>query len=160
MNMTTLSVFDQIRALLDNNGARYRTVTHAPTFTCEESAAARGEEMKIGGKALLMKADEDFILMVLAADQKLDSKKVKQLLACKKLRFASKEELLDATTLVPGSVPPFGQPVFKFPLHVDAALLENTKIAFNAGSLTNSIILDMEDYKRIARPLVSTFTAQ
>jgi prolyl-tRNA editing enzyme YbaK/EbsC (Cys-tRNA(Pro) deacylase) len=53
---------------------------------------------------------------------------------------------------VPGSVPPFGEPILPFELYVDESILENKRIAFNAGSLTDSIIMSVDDYMKIARP--------
>jgi len=54
--------------------------------------------------------------------------------------------------LVPGSVPPFGRPILPFDLYLDEAIRRNERIAFNDGSLTDSIILPMVDYLRIAQP--------
>ena len=51
---------------------------------------------------------------------------------------------------MPGSVPPFGEPILPFELFADPALGNNDRIAFNAGSLTNSIIMAFADYQRIA----------
>jgi len=45
-------------------------------------------------------------------------------------------------------VPPFGEPILPFKLYLDRAILANEKIAFNAGSLTNSIVMSMSDYLR------------
>lgn len=145
------AILDQIRTLLRDAGIPFREVHHAPTRTSEESAAARGEPLQVGGKALLIKVDAVFRLFVLSADRKLDSAAVKAHFSAKKTRFATPEELLAATGLVPGSVPPFGEPVLPFPLYVDGSVFENQKIAFNAGSLTDSIILDADDYRRVAR---------
>jgi prolyl-tRNA editing enzyme YbaK/EbsC (Cys-tRNA(Pro) deacylase) len=39
-----------------------------------------------------------------------------------------------------------------FDLYVDEAIRANERIAFNAGSLTDSVILPMADYLRIASP--------
>ena len=75
----------------------------------------------------------------------------------KKNRFANVDELLALTGLVPGAVPPFGEPIFKLPLFVDPSLLENEKISFNAGSLTNSITMKLEDYLKVANPVVFEF---
>ena len=61
-------------------------------------------------------------------------------------------ELLELTGLVPGSVPPFGPPVLELRLVADPALLENEKVAFNAGSLTTSIIMASADYERVSGP--------
>ena len=115
--------------------------------------------MRVGGKALLIKVDSTFRLFVLPADRKLDSAAIKQHFGAKKTRFATPEELMDLTGLVPGSVPPFGEPILPFPLYVDAHVLENPKVAFNAGSLTDSIIIGIEDYKRIANGEVFGFSA-
>ncbi len=143
-----------IRELLDERGCTYREVQHAPTRTSEESAAARGEPLSIGGKALLLKVDQDFALFVLPADRKLDSAAVRRALGAKKARFATTEELAERTGLVPGSVPPFGQPVLPFPLYADPACAENERIAFNAGSLECSVVMSARDWVELAQPVL------
>lgn len=143
---------DTIRDLLVREGIAFREVHHEPTFTSEDSARARGEEMRIGGKALLMRADDRYALFVLPADRRANSSAVRKELGIRSLRFATKEELLEQTGLVPGSVPPFGTPLLPFPLYLDAGISQNDKIAFNAGSLTDSIIMAVPDYLGIARP--------
>ena len=75
----------------------------------------------------------------------------------KRSRFATSEELFEMTGLVPGSVPPFGRPILGFDLFVDPSLKENEQISFNAGSLTNSISMSLEDYIRVAQPVVFEF---
>jgi Ala-tRNA(Pro) deacylase len=152
-------VLDAIRRLLTDAGVAFREVNHAPTFTSAESAKARGEELRTGGKALLLKTDATFRLFVLPADRKLDSSAVKLQLGVKKTRFASADELQVLTGLVPGSVPPFGPPVLPFELYVDEAIRANDRIAFNAGSLTDSIILATADYLVAAKPTVFAFSA-
>jgi Ala-tRNA(Pro) deacylase len=146
------SVLDSIRRLLREAGVPFREVSHPPTFTSEESARARGEELKTGGKALLLKTDDVFRLFVLPADRKLDSQAVKRELGVRKTRFATAEELHQLTGLVPGSVPPFGPPVLPFELFVDEAIRRNERIVFNAGSLTDSIILAVSDYLAVTKP--------
>jgi prolyl-tRNA editing enzyme YbaK/EbsC (Cys-tRNA(Pro) deacylase) len=145
-------VLDRIRKLLTDAGAAFREVHHEPTRTSEESAKARGEELRTGGKAILMRCDEEFALFVLPADRKVDSGVIRRELGYRKLRFANPEELLEQTGLVPGSIPPFGQPIFPLPLYVDSGIAANERIAFNAGSLTDSIILQVADYLRVAAP--------
>tara|TARA_B100000929_G_C15436155_1_gene396435 strand:- start:541 stop:1017 length:477 start_codon:yes stop_codon:yes gene_type:complete len=136
--------------LLDGEGISYRRISHEPTRTSEDSARARGEALETGGKALLLKAGEDFSVFVLSAALKLDSQAVKKRLGVKSLRFATADELMDLTGLVPGSVPPFGEPVLPFPLFVDVSIEANDRIAFNAGSLTDSVVLSTVDYLRVA----------
>lgn len=145
-------ILGRLREWLVCESVSFREVHHEATFTSEESARARGEELRVGGKALLMRAGEAFALFVLPADRKADSGAIRRELTVGKLRFANRDELLELTGLVPGSIPPFGQPILPFPLYVDAAIPENDRIAFNAGSLTDSIILPMPDYLRLAQP--------
>jgi Ala-tRNA(Pro) deacylase len=63
------------------------------------------------------------------------------------------------TGLVPGNVPPFGEPILPFPLHADESVFENDRIAFNAGTMNDSIIMSVADWERIARPRRLHFSA-
>ncbi|MCH2212645.1 MAG: hypothetical protein MK110_15185 [Fuerstiella sp.] len=150
-------VFQRIKQFLDTAEVSYEMREHAPTFTSAQSAAARGEDLSTGAKALLIKCDGDFRLFVIPADRTLDSKAAKKSLGIRKMRFATKEELLDKTGLVPGAVPPFGEPVLPFPLHIDQQLNQNERVAFNAGMLTRSIIISGADYARVAGGRTGTF---
>jgi prolyl-tRNA editing enzyme YbaK/EbsC (Cys-tRNA(Pro) deacylase) len=143
-------VLDAIRTFLDSHGIEYRILHHEPTRTSEESAQIRGEELKVGAKAILMKCDSSFRLFVISAAQKIDSKAIKSALKLKSLRFATTEELLGLTGLEPGAVPPFGRPILDFDLYADPSVFENERVAFNAGSLTDSIILSANEYQRVA----------
>jgi Ala-tRNA(Pro) deacylase len=154
----TGSLLDQIRAWLVQENVRFREVHHQPTRTSEESARARGEDICVGGKALVIKVDDAFRLFVLSAARKLDSAAIKRHLGAKKTRFATPEELMEQTGLVPGSVPPFGPPILSFPLFADPSIFENDKIAFNAGSLTDSIVMPVSDYRRLAGAQVFAFS--
>jgi len=150
-------VLDSIVALLDEAGVAYRRLHHAPTRTSEDSARERDEPIRVGGKALLMKMDGDYALFVISAALRADSGAVRRNMGCRKLRFATAQELAELTGLVPGSVPPFGRPVLPFDLYVDASICENDRIAFNAGSLTDSIIMSVDDYLSVAKPEVFRF---
>lgn len=156
--MEPAPIFEKIKQLLDEQHITYRTVHHEPTFTSEESARARGEDMSIGGKALVLKVDDDFKLFVMSAVRKLDSKAVRKKFGAKNARFATKEELLALTGLVPGCVPPFGKPILQLPLFVDTSITQNEKIAFNAGSLTDSIIMTTAEYLHVAQAEIFTFS--
>ncbi|MEM7245559.1 MAG: YbaK/EbsC family protein [Acidobacteriota bacterium] len=150
-------VLTAIRDLLAAHDVPFRELVHEPTFTCEESAAARGEPIDIGGKCLLMKVGDSFGLYVMSAALQLKSRKLRHAKGERRMRFASREELLEMTGLVPGSVPPFGEPILPFPLHADESITRNDRIAFNAGSLRHSLILSTEDYLRVASPTILSY---
>jgi Ala-tRNA(Pro) deacylase len=146
------SVHTRLLRFLDQARVAYRTVEHPPAGRSVDAAAARGESLEIGGKALVVKIDDVFALCVLRAHQRLDSGALRRALKASRTRFASRAELLELTGLEPGTVPPFGPPVLGLPLLLDRGVLDNERIAFNAGSLEHSIVMDVADYVRCARP--------
>jgi prolyl-tRNA editing enzyme YbaK/EbsC (Cys-tRNA(Pro) deacylase) len=141
-----------IRSLLAERGVEFRELHHEPTRTSQQAADARGESIEIGGKAIVAKVDDTFRLFVISAARRLDARAICRRLGAQRFRFATPDELLELTGLVPGCVPPFGRPVLPLDLYVDSSILDNDRIAFNAGSLTDSIIIDRERYIEIARP--------
>ncbi len=153
------TVLEQIRGLLNTAGIDYRELHHEPTRTSEDSARVRGEDIRIGGKALLMKVGGEFKLFVLSAALRADSQAIRKHFEIRKTRFASADELKELTGLVPGSVPPLGRPILPFDLYVDDSITENGRIAFNAGSLTNSIFLSVTDYLKVTQPTVFRFSS-
>ncbi|MDX1584492.1 MAG: YbaK/EbsC family protein [Thermoanaerobaculia bacterium] len=148
----------RLRAWLDAEGVRYRYVEHGPTRTSEESAAARGEPLEIGAKALLLKVDDSYVLVVLSAALKLRSNRFRRYLGASRLRFATTEELDDLIGVPSGAVPPFGRPIVDLPLYIDRSVMRTDKSAFNAGTLTASIIMSTDDYLRLARGTVVEVT--
>ena len=155
-----MDIFQKIKNFLRKNSIEFKAMRHEPTRTSEDSARARGEDISIGGKALVMKIEGEFKLFVLSAALKIDSKKVKDFFNTKRTRFATADELKSMTGLVPGEIPPFGRPILEFDLYVDRSVLENERIAFNAGSLTDSIIMSTKDYMIIANPQIFHFSKE
>jgi Ala-tRNA(Pro) deacylase len=147
------AVFESIRTLLTDNSIEFKSLTHEETLTSTDSAKARGEDLSTGGKALVMKINNDYCVFVLRASLKLSSKKVRDQLKTKKCRFLTSDELFNHCELVSGSVPPFGEPILPLKLYLDNSIIDGNQIlAFNAGLLTKSIILKTEDYLRVATP--------
>ena len=85
---------------------------------------------------------------------------LRRALGVRKLRFATADELHASTGLLSGEVPPFGDPILAFPLHADDSVFENEQIAFNAGSLTDSIIMTVADWEGLAHPRHLRFSAR
>src|SRR5262245_8290200 len=124
------TVFERIDEKLRQAGVAYAVLRHEAVYTSEAAAAVRGTPLGSGAKALVVKAVAAFVLFVLPADRKLDSKKAKAALGVRDLRFATREEVLEKTGLQPGSLPPFGS-LFGLPTYCDPALGEHASINFN-----------------------------
>jgi len=152
-----MTVFDRIVALLDSKGVAYGVSRHAPVFTSEEAARVRGAPLSSGAKALICKAAGEFVMFVMPGDRRLDSKLVRKAFSLRSLRFATREEVELLTTLLPGSIPPFGS-LFGFATYCDEELAEQTKINFNAGDHAISVTMAFVDYVAAEEPKLGRFS--
>lgn len=153
-----MTIFKHLLQFISDSKVSFKHIQHQPTYTCEESATARNEPIEIGAKAMVMKLDDAYAIFVLSAARKLDSKKIKTLINCRSIRFASAEELFEQTSLFPGSVPPFGIPILPFNLYIDHSITNLDYIAFNAGSLSDSITMKTEDYLKLCNGCICSFS--
>ncbi|GHU28125.1 hypothetical protein AGMMS50256_09530 [Betaproteobacteria bacterium] len=155
-------MFERIDALLQESGARYRVIRHPAEGNSERVAQIRGTLPGQGAKAMLCRVKdlpELLVLAILPGDRKVDFRKVAQAVGGKKASFASPEEATARTGCAIGAIPPFSfSPDIR--LVVDPQLLSrHEEIAFNAGRLDTSIVLNTADYARIAQPLLADITA-
>lgn len=100
-----------LRAYLEKRGISYVLHVHKPVFTVEQS---RGDEniKKIPGlrtKNLFLKDERNnFYLVCMPGERRLDIKKLKAVLNAGEIHFSSPEELKKELDLTPGSVSIFG----------------------------------------------------
>lgn len=153
------SVFDRVETLLRQHGIPFEVLRHEPVYTSQQAADIRGTPLASGAKALVCKGDDRFVLFVLPADLKLDSKAVRLAQGWKKLRFADAQEVLRLTGLEPGSIPPFGS-LFGLPTLCDVRLGNNQMINFNAGDHCISVSMPYADYVRAESPQLGDFGRQ
>ncbi len=154
-------VFGKLKARLDAGGASYRVVEHPAAGRSEEVAKIRGTVLGQGAKALVCHVKGHgvklHVLAVLPADQQADLGRLAQALGGSRASLASPDEVTELTGCVFGAIPPLSfHPELK--LVADPLLFERyDELAFNAGTLTRSIILRTEDYRRIVAPATVSF---
>lgn len=97
------------------------------------------------------------VLAILPADYQADLSKIAEHLGGLRASLASPAEVAELTDCVFGAIPPFSfHP--ELMLVADPSLLERyEELAFNAGTLERSIILNTEDYQRIVNPTFVNF---
>jgi len=152
--------FRLVKELLDRNGISYEVLEHAPVYTSEEAARIRGVELKTGVKALVFRTEEgNFVLGLIAADRKMDFKKLAKVVGAKKVQLASPGDVLKITGCEIGSVHPFGN-LFGLPTCLDPSVLENDMVNFNAGLHTVSIQMRAADLVEAIKPVVKDFSRE
>jgi len=137
--------YQKVVAFLDSKQVSYEALEHEAVFTSEEAARVRGTDLHQGAKALLFKAKDEFVLVVMPADKRGDSKKIKTVLGVKDLRFATPEEVKEIMGCEIGACYPFGN-ILGLKMLVDQGLADNEIIAFNAGEHTRSLKIRYADY--------------
>ncbi|ECZ8430710.1 YbaK/prolyl-tRNA synthetase associated domain-containing protein [Salmonella enterica] len=150
-----VATHQRLVALLTQENARYRVVNH------EAVSEIRGTALGQGAKALVCKVKgngvNQHVLAILAADQQADLSQLASHLGGLRASLASPAEVDMLTGCVFGAIPPFSfHPNLK--LVADPLLFERfDEIAFNAGLLEKSVIMNTQDYLRIARPELAVF---
>lgn len=151
-------------SLLTEQEARFRVVAHEAVGKCEAVSEIRGTDLRQGAKALVCKVKgngvKKHILAILAADRQAVLSLLASHFGGLKASLASPAEVDALTGCVFGAIPPFS-------FHPDLTLVADPllferfdEIAFNAGLLEKSVIMDTQDYLRIARPELVTFRKQ
>ncbi|MBL7160752.1 MAG: hypothetical protein ISS93_02795 [Candidatus Aenigmarchaeota archaeon] len=145
--------FERIKRLLEEKGIWFKTKRHEAVFTSEQAARVRGVPLKMGVKALVCKAGEEFIMVLVRADKKADLKVVARLEGVKKLHLASPEQVFERTDCKVGAVPPFG---FEKPLktYLDKEVLEEEEVTFNAGLHEVSVVMKGRDLLKVLDPIL------
>jgi Ala-tRNA(Pro) deacylase len=146
-------VTERLERWLREQGVAFRLLEHAPVFTSEEASRVRGTPIEAGAKALVLRAEDQPVHVVLPGHRRVDNARVRAVLGTRTLRFATPEELFALTGCVPGAVPPFGN-LFGLPVLADAELAGREDIAFNAGSNAVSIVMRAADFIRLSEARV------
>lgn len=153
----------EIVGMLRNNNYWFETFEHEAVRTSLDAAKVRhGYTLEQGAKALIVRmktnGQSEFIMLVMPAHLRLDTKKAKQYLRTKDLRFATEEEVGKVTNgVLVGGVPPLGN-IFHIKTIVDPKLFLNEKIVFNAGDRRYSVAMLSQDYKNFVNPTIIDIT--
>ncbi|MCP4249231.1 MAG: hypothetical protein GY778_19480 [bacterium] len=149
-------LYEKLVDQLTRAGIEFSTLQHRPVYTSAEAAAVRGVDLHSGAKALVIKAGQDFVMIVMPADLSLDSKATKNALGCKSIRFAKPDEVYAITQLEPGAIPPFGG-LFGLKTYCDERLAESTRINFNAGAHDHSVSMTWDGYLAAECPTLGRY---
>lgn len=160
-DISSRNVHQHLLDVLSAQQAHFRVMEHEAIGKCEAVSEIRGTALGQGAKALVCKVKgngvKQHVLAILAADQQADLSQLAAHLGGLKASLASPAEVDELTACVFGAIPPFSfHPSLK--LIADPLLFERfDEIAFNAGLLEKSIIMNTQDYLRIAQPELVSF---
>jgi len=152
-------IHTQLKELLDREGADYRVIEHEAEGRTEVIAKIRGNRIEQSIKSIVLqvrlsKKENIYCLANVPGDCRIDFKGVKDHFNASSAAFAKPEKAQELTGCVIGAIPPFS---FNDQLQVlaDPLIKENDEVVFNAGRLDRSIMMNIDDYLRIAEPVLA-----
>jgi Ala-tRNA(Pro) deacylase len=134
----------KLLAELDAANIVYAVIPHRPTFTAADEAKALGVSANAVAKTVVLTTPEGFVRAVLPASERLDLRKVRELLASREVELATEQQLAGAYPEFDlGAVPPLGG-------GIDAVLLDrqlgtSESVLVEAGVHDASIRMKTDD---------------
>lgn len=138
---------ESVAAFLKEKNQAVEILTFEDTSTVAKAAAALGVSPGEIAKSLLFKVKEDFIMILMAGDKRLDNRKFKEIFHAK-AKMPEAEEVSAVTGHPVGGVCPFGlkQPL---PIYLDYSLQAYEQVFPAAGAANTAIKLGMEELQAL-----------
>ncbi len=148
----------KIKDYLEKSNVAFDSIIHPVAFSAQNTAATAHIKGKDFAKTVIIKLDGNLAMAVVPASKKIDFEELKQVLPVKKIELATE---LEFRSKFPdceiGAMPPLGN-LYGMEVFVSDELLENSEIAFNAGTHTEVLKMSMEEFKKIVEPKIMHFT--
>jgi Ala-tRNA(Pro) deacylase len=153
-----MTILKKLKDYLEKNQVRYEVGYHERVYTSQEIAATMHVPGKELAKVVMVKADGRMVMLVLPASYRVDTKKLKKILKCKKLGISKEKEFEELfSDCEVGAMPPFGN-LYHLEVWVDQVITEDEFIVFQAGSHVETLKIKYSDYVRLVNPKVGDFS--
>jgi Ala-tRNA(Pro) deacylase len=148
----------RLKEYLDREKVKYVSIIHSPAFTAQEIAASAHIPGKSLAKTVIVTIDGTMAMAVVPASYAVDFDLLQGALGARKVTLAKESDFKDRFPGCElGAMPPFGN-LYNLEVFVSRSLAENEDIAFNACSHHELIKISYADYKRLAAPVLITFS--
>ena len=140
---------ETVQAFLGQNNQQIEILKFKDTSTVLKAAEALGVTPGEIAKSLLFKVNDDFIMVLMAGDKRLDNKKFKEIFHTK-AKMPKAEEVSEATGHPVGGVCPFGlkRPI---PIYLDLSLQVYTEVFPAAGASNTAIKLNLDELVELTK---------
>ncbi len=147
-----------ISEFLDSQHVWYQHFSHSLAYTAQGIAHAQHVSGRNLAKVVMVMADGNLVMAVVPGNHRVDLAQLGALMTASSIRLASEEEFKD---IFPdcelGAMPPLGN-LYKLEVWADSALKSHPQILFNAGTHSETILMNLADFDRLVQPRVGTFS--
>jgi prolyl-tRNA editing enzyme YbaK/EbsC (Cys-tRNA(Pro) deacylase) len=147
----------KVTKLLDQAKVKYKTFSHKVVFTAHDVGATTKKKLSEIAKVVLVKADKDFVLIVLPAGKYVDFSGIKKALKAKKVSMASEKYIAKYLKTKVGLLHPFGSE-YNVRTLLDKTMSRSKKMIASAGTFTDSIEFAMKDFEKLVKPIKGAFS--
>lgn len=148
---------NQITKLLDKAKIKYKIIEHKVVFTAHDVGATTKKKLSEIAKVVLVKADKDFVLIVLPAGKYVDFAGIKKALKAKNVRMASEKDIETQLKTKVGLLHPFGS-VYNIKTLLDKGMAKSKRLIASAGSYTHSVDMAFRDFEKFVQPVKGNFS--
>jgi len=147
---------------LEAAGIPHEVLSHRTVYTAYDAAATMKKKLNEIAKSILVKADQDYWLIVLPADENVDFKKLGVFLKkvtkkeVKLIKIPGEKIVLDLLKLKNRTVGAFGK-LHNLPVAVEKNLVKAKKAVFSSGDFNHSIQMKVNDFIKLENALLGSF---
>ena len=146
-----------VEEFLKREGVPYTIFQHPLAYTAQEEAAVSHVPGRCWAKVVICIADGTPVQAVLPAHLVVDLAQLRVLAGAETMRLAREDEV---AALYPeyerGAMPPFGR-LSGHRVFVDRSLVGEPEMVFNAGTHTDALCMQYENFAEISKPVVGAF---
>jgi Ala-tRNA(Pro) deacylase len=146
-----------VQSYLDEMGVAYRMSHHPIAYTAQDLASAEHVPGRQVIKAVVVKADGQFVMCALPASHRIDLQALRSQLEAEDVKLADEQKLSE---LFPdcelGAEPPIGR-LYDMPTLMDESLTSDARVTFQAGTHRDAITMSLVEYRRVAQPEMGYF---
>lgn len=150
----------KLKEFLDSRDIKYTSISHSPANTAQQIAASAHIPGKELAKTVMIKANNEMIMAVLPASDRVDFTLLKEIVKAETLSLASEDEFRKLfPDCEPGAMPPFGN-LYGIKVFVEESLAADEEIVFNAGSHAELMKMSYKDFESLVKPNIKRFSAK
>lgn len=147
---------------LEKAGINHEILEHKTIYTAIDAAATMRKKLGEIAKTLLVKADKDYYLVLLPADNNLDFKKLGKCISVqtdkdvKTIKIPGEKIMEELLRVKAGAMSAFGN-LHKIPVVMDKGLAKAKKAVFSSGSFNHSIEMAVKDFVKLENAIMGSF---
>lgn len=147
----------KITKLLDQAKVKYKLLKHKLVYTAHDVGVTTKKKLSEIAKVVLVKADKNFVLIVLPAGKYVDLNGIKKALKAKKVSMATEKDIIKQLKTKVGLLHPFGSE-YNIATLLDKGVSKAKKMVASAGTYTESVELSLKDFEKLTNPIKGIFS--